>query len=141
MSYTPTEWKSGDVVTSAKLNKLEQGVAAGGAYIVTITGMPDEDTGDTVYTSDHTVSEIMAAAEAGQIVMAHQMYRDDPSYDAVLEGVLWLNNVVASSYADFLSVAVYSSGSAPQFSMHCARVEANTPDENIYVSIYDKTLS
>ena len=38
MSYTPTNWKSGDVVTSAKLNKLEQGVAdAGGALVVTHT--------------------------------------------------------------------------------------------------------
>ena len=26
MSYTPTEWKSGDTVTSAKLNKIEQGI-------------------------------------------------------------------------------------------------------------------
>ncbi len=33
MSYEPTNWKTGDVVTSAKLNKLEQGVAdAGGAF-------------------------------------------------------------------------------------------------------------
>lgn len=30
MSYTPTEWKSGDVITSENLNKLEQGVAAAG---------------------------------------------------------------------------------------------------------------
>lgn len=29
MSYEPTNWKAGDVVTSAKLNKLEQGVAGG----------------------------------------------------------------------------------------------------------------
>ena len=35
MSYTPTEWKTGDVVTSAKLNKLEQGVAAAGATVLT----------------------------------------------------------------------------------------------------------
>lgn len=27
MSYEPTQWKTGDTVTSAKLNKLEQGVA------------------------------------------------------------------------------------------------------------------
>ena len=27
MSYTPTTWKTGDVISSAKLNKLEQGVA------------------------------------------------------------------------------------------------------------------
>lgn len=31
MSYSPTTWKSGDVVTSAKLNKLEQGVAEAGS--------------------------------------------------------------------------------------------------------------
>ena len=27
MSYTPTTWKTGDIVSSEKLNKLEQGVA------------------------------------------------------------------------------------------------------------------
>ena len=26
MSYEPTEWKAGDTVTSAKLNKIEQGI-------------------------------------------------------------------------------------------------------------------
>ena len=30
MSYTPTEWANGDIVTAEKLNKLENGVAAGG---------------------------------------------------------------------------------------------------------------
>ena len=30
MSYTPTEWKAGDTVTSAKLNKIEQGIASAG---------------------------------------------------------------------------------------------------------------
>lgn len=34
MSYNPTQWKDGDLVTSAKLNKLEQGVAAGGIQII-----------------------------------------------------------------------------------------------------------
>lgn len=28
MSYIPTEWKSGDIVTSAKLNKIELGIKA-----------------------------------------------------------------------------------------------------------------
>lgn len=30
MAYTPTEWQSGDIVTSAKLNKIEQGIADAG---------------------------------------------------------------------------------------------------------------
>lgn len=29
MAYTPTEWQSGDIVTSAKLNKIENGIAKG----------------------------------------------------------------------------------------------------------------
>ena len=40
MSYEPTTWKSGDTVTSAKLNKMEQGIAnagGGGALVVTAT--------------------------------------------------------------------------------------------------------
>lgn len=34
MSYTPTQWKDGDLVTSAKLNKMEQGIAAGGGILI-----------------------------------------------------------------------------------------------------------
>ena len=41
MSYTPTNWKAGDTVTSAKLNKLEQGVAGAGVLVVSL----DNETG------------------------------------------------------------------------------------------------
>ncbi len=34
MSYTPTQWKAGDTVTSAKLNKMEQGIANGGIMAI-----------------------------------------------------------------------------------------------------------
>ena len=39
MSYTPTNWETGDTITAEKLNKLEQGVAnaggsAGGGVLV-----------------------------------------------------------------------------------------------------------
>lgn len=27
MSYTPTEWDSGDIITAEKLNKIEQGIS------------------------------------------------------------------------------------------------------------------
>lgn len=62
MSYTPTEWKSGDVITSENLNKLEQGVAAaggggGGVLKVNITWNEDYSTG----TLDKTYAEILSA--------------------------------------------------------------------------------
>lgn len=34
MSYEPTQWKAGDTVTSAKLNKIEQGIAANGGVLI-----------------------------------------------------------------------------------------------------------
>ena len=65
MAYTPNTWKSGDVVTSNKLNNIEQGIAASGvlfaAYDVT-----DPDAG----TCDKTFAEISAAITAGAYVVA-----------------------------------------------------------------------
>jgi len=52
MAYELTEWKSGDVVTSAKLNKIEQGIASGGVLVAT----------DTEGTLDKTWQEIHDAA-------------------------------------------------------------------------------
>ena len=52
MAYEPTEWKSGDVVTSAKLNKIEAGIASGGVLVVT----------DTEGTLDKTWQEIWNSA-------------------------------------------------------------------------------
>ena len=66
MAYTPTTWKSGDVVTSAKLNKLENGVANASTLIVTI-----EDGEESGYVADATYAEIGAAIDAGGIVIAN----------------------------------------------------------------------
>lgn len=62
MAYEPTEWKSGDVVTSAKLNKLEQAVA-GCSLVVHAT------TEDDVATLDKTWQEIFDAFSAGANVV------------------------------------------------------------------------
>lgn len=39
MSYTPTEWATGDVVTAEKLNKIENGIASAGGGGVLIANM------------------------------------------------------------------------------------------------------
>lgn len=31
MAYEPTQWRSGDTITSERLNKMEQGIAGGGS--------------------------------------------------------------------------------------------------------------
>ena len=58
MAYTPNTWKSGDVVTSAKLNNIENGIADGGVTIVNAT------TEDDVTTLDRTWQEIYDATIA-----------------------------------------------------------------------------
>lgn len=60
MAYTPTEWKKGDKVTSAKLNKIEQGISATSGLI---TATFDEQTG--VVTLDKSYNDIEAMFSNG----------------------------------------------------------------------------
>lgn len=90
MSYTPTEWKTGDVVTSAKLNKLEQGVAdagGGGALFVEFT----YNASDTTYTSVSLASDVITAFFAGTPVMFHfPSVEGGPSGD-IVKAVTWMS--------------------------------------------------
>lgn len=71
MSYEPTNWKAGDVVTSAKLNKLEQGVAdaGGGGCVVVATASYDSQTQSV--TLDKTYNDIKTAVVQGKVVMVY----------------------------------------------------------------------
>lgn len=40
MSYTPTTWKKGDVVTSAKLNNMEAGIKSHDHMIINLDELP-----------------------------------------------------------------------------------------------------
>ena len=80
MSYQPTNWSRGDVITSAKLNKIEQGIASGGVLVAT----------DIEGTLDKTWQEIHDAAlcvvystESGKWPVTNT-YEDDGSYIVVL---------------------------------------------------------
>lgn len=66
MTYEPTEWKTGDVVTSAKLNKLEQGVAdaSGGGGVLVVGMTMDVSSGTPALVLDKTAGEIWGAGFA-----------------------------------------------------------------------------
>lgn len=64
MAYEPTTWKSGDVVTSAKLNKIEGGVASAGGVFVCHAEYVQE-----ARRLDHTFAEIEAALQAGKVIL------------------------------------------------------------------------
>lgn len=64
MAYEPTNWKSGDVVTSAKLNKLEQGVVDANAVLVV-----RESWNESSYVWDCTYEEIYQHMSNGGAVV------------------------------------------------------------------------
>ena len=66
MSYTPTSWSTGDTITAAAMNKIENGIAnAGGAspVVVTMSGSAAS------ITSDLTFNEIATAFNSGAPVI------------------------------------------------------------------------
>lgn len=69
MAYEPTQWKSGDVVTSAKLNKMEQGIV-NGAVIATLD--PDTNTLDKTWQeiADAGVAKIVQHGDSGDAYYA-----------------------------------------------------------------------
>lgn len=77
MSYTPTNWQSGDKVTAEKLNKIEQGIAgAGGILVVHET----YDSTNDIHTLDKTWNEIKNALSLGILCIIMSPIMNDTSY-------------------------------------------------------------
>ena len=61
MAYTPTTWRTGDVITSQKLNKLQKGL-----FIVTATAIPTSSDTEPPQASA-TSTQVLAAFDDGKI--------------------------------------------------------------------------
>lgn len=90
MTYTPTEWQTGDIVTAEKLNNLENGVlsaSGGGVECVTVTKGNLADGEETVYdcTTDKTFAELAEAYESGKFLVCKytEGYEYDQSYTVI----------------------------------------------------------
>lgn len=64
MAYEPTQWRSGDTITSERLNKMEQGIAGSGSgefyalhTTMTVTPAENENDGPTVTLSSVELRE------------------------------------------------------------------------------------
>lgn len=83
MSYTPTEWQNGDVISSEKLNKMELGIADGasGGGVLVI----GEVTEDTTTRLNKTWQEIWDACESGLF-----------AFVGILDGSMYLQAPITS---------------------------------------------
>lgn len=103
MTYTPTNWVRGDIVTSAKLNKLEQGVAST-VFVVTLSY--DEET--STYSTDKPYADILAAYEAGANLFCV------PWEGSALHGMVYVANSTNSKFivTDIFPSDIGSEGAA-----------------------------
>ena len=96
MSYTPTNWQTGDIITAAKLNNMEQGITSasdgGGSSILVITG--NTSGASTVATS----AEVLAAAAAVTPIFIKWGSRVHP---AVIEQIPGGDNYLYAYYITF----------------------------------------
>lgn len=114
MGYTPTVWQTGDIVTSEKLNKIENGIAdAVGVLVVTMSG-------DSM-TTDKTWQEIYDALAARKEVVLVM------SVDTEEQKLEYRDRVISASYPD-------EQGGVNPYSI-------TTQDGSVYVASADDYLS
>lgn len=68
MTYTPTEWKNGDVITAEKLNKIEEGVSGNNSDLFMLVNA-ETIYNDILTTIDKTFDEITNFIIKGGTVM------------------------------------------------------------------------
>lgn len=84
MAYTPTVWKTGDVVSSEKLNKMENGIAnAGGGASNLFEILVDYDVFSGWYEVDSNISfdDIVNAYRQGKLI--YLVIDLDPDHNGV----------------------------------------------------------
>ena len=106
MSYTPTNWQTGDTITAEKLNNMEGGIEnAINPFIVTLTPTAQDFSG----TMDKTVAEINEAYTAGRKIV-FRVYSDATRYNEVEAAVVYKNGSYA--YPSFNAYLIVMSGSS-----------------------------
>ena len=102
MSYEPTVWKAGDTVTSAKLNKLEQGVASNVLVVNTIIDEENETvtlnkTWQEIFNADFAIvmltnQNFVAEERKEYIPIASVSHLLEGSYSVVVGGTRYITD-------------------------------------------------
>lgn len=79
MAYTPNTWKSGDIVTSAKLNNIEQGIASS-AFPITIDDSALSEKAGDIMTAALNGAYVYIVSETGFYSLAYAYIDLDNGY-------------------------------------------------------------
>lgn len=106
MAYIPTVWATGDVITAAKLNKAENGIAAAYPVVLTIT-VDDQDVlhlgkswDDLMELSGVPVFAQLDSSETDQKrYFLARLYTDNGSFYAMFVGVDAMKSVIIYEFS------------------------------------------
>lgn len=118
MAYTPTVWETGDTITAEKLNKAENGIAAAGPVVLSVT----IDESDTLHLGK-SWDDLMALS--GVPVFA-QIDISDTAQTRYFLSSLYVDN--GAYKASFVSIDAMQSFAAATFSAESASAELVIPD-------------
>ena len=97
MAYEPTNWKTGDIVTAERLNKIEQFLANLEVGGVTKVTTHTETDGDTIMTvCDMTASEMLDAYNSGVLLIVETDEENGEDYIYLVYKVIYSSS--ASAY-------------------------------------------
>ena len=117
MSYQPTNWKNGDVITADKLNHMEDGIVDGsdGNSVFNVSKIYDEQIGAIVF--DKTWQEIYDASKNGALVVV-------------------LNDVEETNYMfsgkEIVCTIVYQAHTVPEYILYTTSIDGGRQTTTIY---------
>ncbi len=116
MSYEPTRWQTGDTVTSAKLNKMEQGIANSGIKLVHVveTEEIDETTGNPIVRLDITPNGLKEALDNGQMpILLSEEIEDSVPYNNYFPLVRYTQE--DQTYICYFYMSLYTSTDSDEY--------------------------
>lgn len=129
MSYTPTQWATGDTVTAERLNKMESGIElANDAFVVTLTPTAQDFSG----VMDKTVGEIFEAYQNGARILFSLVAGVGTHYDIELTNVNTNANSLYPSFNATLTIETPTDGLIFAYTGLTDNVSKNTYSTKIF---------
>lgn len=125
MAYTPTEWVSGDIVTAAKLNHIEQGVINAGGTQITATV---SETGMTLNASYNDLKNILLSGSTPFFIRADGNIEQD-GYEEILRYEIYTISYESGEGLDYPYSADAVSGQGSSIGFNAV----NATDNMIYL--------
>lgn len=129
MAYEKTEWKKGDIITAAKMNKIEEGIANGQGGILFLIGHKENEA-DVNFIYNITGKEAWEAFNNGQILISkkEEYFHDDQQEEqttklaVITSAMKRITNIEDEEAPEYIEKYYFEDGEG-------LNLESNSPDD------------